>query len=457
LSKKPSIPKGTRDFNPEEVTRRNYIFNVIKETFSLFGFQPIETPSFENSETLMGKYGEEGDRLIFKILNSGDFLSKVNEKLYSEKDSIKITSKISEKALRYDLTVPFARYVVQHQNEITFPFKRYQIQPVWRADRPQKGRFREFFQCDADVVGSTSLWQEVEFVQLYDAVFNKLGLKDVAIKMNNRKILSGIAETIGAEDRLIDFTVALDKLDKIGEEGVKREMREKGISGEALQKLQPLFSFKGNNEEKLNSLKDLLRGSQMGMKGVKELEFITENIEVLGLQTASLNIDVTLARGLNYYTGAIFEVAAPAEVSMGSIGGGGRYDDLTGIFGLKEMSGVGISFGLDRIYLVLEELNLFPETVSQNSKALFINFGEKEALYAMKAITGLRNAGIKTELYPDATKMGKQMGYADKRNIPFTVLAGEKEMNAQSFTLKNMKSGDQSQVSFTELSQILSE
>jgi histidyl-tRNA synthetase len=457
LSKKPSIPKGTRDFNPEEVTRRNYIFNVIKETFSLYGFQPIETPSFENSETLMGKYGEEGDRLIFKILNSGDFLSKVDEDLYSEKDSNKITSKISEKALRYDLTVPFARYVVQHQNEITFPFKRYQIQPVWRADRPQKGRFREFFQCDADVVGSTSLWQEVEFVQLYDAVFTKLGLKGVTIKINNRKILSGIAETIGAEDKLIDFTVALDKLDKIGEEGVKKEMREKGISDEALQKLQPLFSFKGSNVEKLNSLKGLLDGSQLGMKGVTELEFITENIETLGLQTASLDIDVTLARGLNYYTGAIFEVAAPAEVSMGSIGGGGRYDDLTGIFGLKDMSGVGISFGLDRIYLVLEELNLFPKTVSQNSKALFINFGEMEALYAMKAITGLRNAGIKTELYPDATKMGKQMGYADKRNIPFTILAGEKEMNAQSFTLKNMKSGDQSQVSFPELRQILSE
>ena len=457
MSKKPSIPKGTRDFNPEEVTRRNYIFNVIKETFSLYGFQPIETPSFENSETLMGKYGEEGDRLIFKILNSGDFLSKVDEDLYSEKDSNKITSKISEKALRYDLTVPFARYVVQHQNEITFPFKRYQIQPVWRADRPQKGRFREFFQCDADVVGSTSLWQEVEFVQLYDAVFTKLGLKGVTIKINNRKILSGIAETIGAEDKLIDFTVALDKLDKIGEEGVKKEMREKGISDEALQKLQPLFSFKGSNVEKLNSLKGLLDGSQLGMKGVTELEFITENIETLGLQTASLDIDVTLARGLNYYTGAIFEVAAPAEVSMGSIGGGGRYDDLTGIFGLKDMSGVGISFGLDRIYLVLEELNLFPKTVSQNSKALFINFGEMEALYAMKAITGLRNAGIKTELYPDATKMGKQMGYADKRNIPFTILAGEKEMNAQSFTLKNMKSGDQSQVSFPELRQILSE
>tara|TARA_R110000823_G_scaffold227834_2_gene355141 strand:- start:102733 stop:104106 length:1374 start_codon:yes stop_codon:yes gene_type:complete len=457
LSKKPSIPKGTRDFNPEEVTRRNYIFNVIKETFSLYGFQPIETPSFENSETLMGKYGEEGDRLIFKILNSGDFLSKVDEDLYSEKDSNKITSKISEKALRYDLTVPFARYVVQHQNEITFPFKRYQIQPVWRADRPQKGRFREFFQCDADVVGSTSLWQEVEFVQLYDAVFTKLGLKGVTIKINNRKILCGIAETIGAEDKLIDFTVALDKLDKIGEEGVKKEMREKGISDEALQKLQPLFSFKGSNVEKLNSLKGLLDGSQLGMKGVTELEFITENIETLGLQTASLDIDVTLARGLNYYTGAIFEVSAPAEVNMGSIGGGGRYDDLTGIFGLKDMSGVGISFGLDRIYLVLEELNLFPKTVSENSKALFINFGNKEALYAMEAITNLRNAGIKAELYPDDTKMGKQMGYADKRNIPFTVLAGEKEMEAQQYTLKDMKSGAQSSVSYSELEKMLAQ
>ena len=390
-------------------------------------------------------------------MNSGDFLSKVDDKLYSEKDSNKITTKISEKALRYDLTVPFARYVVQHQNEITFPFKRYQIQPVWRADRPQKGRFREFFQCDADVVGSTSLWQEVEFVQLYDAVFSKLGLKGVTIKINNRKILSGIAETIGAEDKLIDFTVALDKLDKIGEEGVKKEMREKGISDEALQKLQPLFSFKGSNVEKLNSLKGLLDGSQLGMKGVTELEFITENIETLGLQTASLQIDVTLARGLNYYTGAIFEVAAPAEVSMGSIGGGGRYDDLTGIFGMPNISGVGISFGLDRIYLVLEELNLFPKTVSENSKALFINFGDKEALYAMEAITNLRNAGIKAELYPDDTKMGKQMGYADKRNIPFTVLAGEKEMEAQQYTLKDMKSGAQSSVSYSELEKMLAQ
>ena len=455
MSKKPSIPKGTRDFNPEEVSRRNYIFNTIKETFSLYGFQPIETPSFENSETLMGKYGEEGDRLIFKILNSGDYLSKVDDKLYSEKDSNKITSTISEKALRYDLTVPFARYVVQHQNEITFPFKRYQIQPVWRADRPQKGRFREFFQCDADVVGSTSLWQEVEFVQLYDAVFSKLNLKGVTIKINNRKILSGIAETIGAEDKLIDFTVALDKLDKIEEEGVKKEMREKGISEDALQKLQPLFSLNGTASEQLKKLKALLSNSKTGIQGVEELEFITDNIETLGLQTASLQIDVTLARGLNYYTGAIFEVSAPKEVNMGSIGGGGRYDDLTGIFGLKDMSGVGISFGLDRIYLVLEELNLFLETVSNNSKALFINFGEKEALYAMKAISKLRIAGIKAELYPDATKMGKQMGYADKRNIAFAILAGEKEMEAQSFTLKNMKSGEQTQMDFSELETFL--
>ena len=455
MSKKPSIPKGTRDFNPEEVSRRNYIFNAIKETFSLYGFQPIETPSFENSETLMGKYGEEGDRLIFKILNSGDYLSKVDKKLYSEKDSSKITSSISEKALRYDLTVPFARYVVQHQNEITFPFKRYQIQPVWRADRPQKGRFREFFQCDADVVGSTSLWQEVEFVQLYDAVFSKLGLKGVTIKINNRKILSGIAETIGAEDKLIDFTVALDKLDKIGEEGVKKEMREKGISEDALQKLQPLFSLSGTATEQLKKLKTLLNNSKIGLCGVEELEFITDNIETLGLQTASLQIDVTLARGLNYYTGAIFEVSAPVNVNMGSIGGGGRYDDLTGIFGLKDMSGIGISFGLDRIYLVLEELNLFPETVSENSKALFINFGEKEALYAMKAISKLRIAGVKAELYPDATKMGKQIGYADKRNIAFAILAGEKEMEAQSFTLKNMKSGEQTQMDFSELETFL--
>lgn len=448
---KPSIPKGTRDFNPEEVARRNYIFDAIKKNFALYGFQPIETPSFENSETLMGKYGEEGDRLIFKILNSGDYLLKVDDALYSEKDSNKITPKISEKTLRYDLTVPFARYVVQHQNEITFPFKRYQIQPVWRADRPQKGRFREFYQCDADVVGSKSLWQEVEFIQLYDAVFSELGLKGVTIKINNRKILAGIAETIGAEDKLIDFTVALDKLDKIGEEGVKKEMRDKGIPETALEKVQPLFSLKGSAVEQLQSLKDLLADSKIGIQGVEELEFISKTIETLGLRTSNFQIDVTLARGLNYYTGAIIEVSAPKEVKMGSIGGGGRYDDLTGIFGLKDMSGMGISFGLDRIYLVLEELNLFPETVSENSKALFLNFGDEESLYAMKAIKKLRLAGIAVELYPDATKMGKQMGYADKRDIQFTILAGDSEIQKQVFTLKNMKTGEQQSLDFEGL------
>lgn len=448
---KPSIPKGTRDFGPVEVSRRNYIFNIIKETFLLYGFQPIETPSFENSDTLMGKYGEEGDRLIFKILNSGDYLSKVDETLYAEKDSNKITPHISEKALRYDLTVPFARYVVQHQNEITFPFKRYQIQPVWRADRPQKGRFREFFQCDADVIGSTSLWQEVEFVQLYDAVFSKLGLKGVNIKINNRKVLSGIAQAIGAEDKLIDFTVALDKLDKIGEEGVKKEMRAKGISEEALERLQPLFSLSGSAAEQLEGLKNILGSSEIGKQGVDELDFIVSTIESLGLQSATLQIDVTLARGLNYYTGAIIEIEAPKGVNMGSIGGGGRYDDLTGIFGLKNMSGVGISFGLDRIYLVMEELKLFPETASEATRALFINFGDKEAMYAMQAITKLRLQGIKVELYPDSAKMGKQMGYADRRNIPFTVLAGESEMQKEIFTLKDMQSGDQKSLDFEAL------
>lgn len=451
MAQKPSIPKGTRDFSPEEVVKRNYIMDTIKSCFTTYGFQPIETPSFENSDTLMGKYGEEGDRLIFKILNSGDYLSKVEDGLYAEKDSLKITSSISEKALRYDLTVPFARYVVQHQNEITFPFKRYQMQPVWRADRPQKGRFREFYQCDADVVGSDSLWQEVELVQLYDAVFSKLGLKGTTIKMNNRKVLSGIAEVIGEADKLIDFTVALDKLDKIGEEGVKKEMREKGISESAIVKVQPLFTASGTASDKLNLLSDLLSSSKVGMKGVEELSFIVNSVETLGLESARLEIDVTLARGLNYYTGAIFEVSAPDGVAMGSIGGGGRYDDLTGIFGLKDMSGVGISFGLDRIYLVLEELNLFPETATANTKVLFINFGETEALYAMKAISKLRQRGISAELYPDSAKMGKQMGYSDKRNIPFTVLAGASEMEASEYTLKNMKSGEQASVDFETL------
>jgi len=353
MAQKPSIPKGTRDFSPTEVAQRNYIFSTIKEVFEVYGFQPIETPSFENSSTLMGKYGDEGDRLIFKILNSGDYLKKVDDNLLASKDSLKITSKISEKALRYDLTVPFARYVVQHQNEIEFPFKRYQMQPVWRADRPQKGRFREFYQCDADVVGSKGLLQEVEFVQLYDAVFSKLKLVGTTIKLNNRKILAGIAEIIGAKDKLIDFTVALDKLDKIGAEGVTKEMLSKGISEEAIQKVQPLFNFIGSNQDKLKQLAILLAESEEGLQGVKDLRFVVDNIETLGLESANLDLDVTLARGLNYYTGAIYEVSAPKGVAMGSIGGGGRYDDLTGIFGLKDVSGVGISFGLDRIYLML--------------------------------------------------------------------------------------------------------
>ena len=451
MAQKPSIPKGTRDFSSLEVSKRNYIMTVMRNSFKTYGYQPIETPSFEKSETLMGKYGEEGDRLIFKILNSGDYLKKADDKLLTEKNSLKLTSSISEKALRYDLTVPFARYVVQNQNDIIFPFKRYQIQPVWRADRPQKGRFREFYQCDADVVGSTSLWQEVELIQLYDDVFEQLNLAGVTIKLNNRKILSGIAEVIGAEDKLIDFTVALDKLDKIGKEGVKTEMLSKGISPEALDKLNPLFSLNGTTLEKLSELKKILSSSETGLKGIEELKFITNAFEILSLKSTKLEVDVTLARGLNYYTGAIFEVSPPEGVNMGSIGGGGRYDDLTGIFGLKNTSGVGISFGLDRIYLVLEELNIFPETVLATTKVLFINFGDKESLYAMQAISKLRENGIASELYPDQTKMGKQMGYADKRNIPFVILAGDKEIESQSYTLKSMLSGDQSNYTLDQL------
>lgn len=448
MAQKPSIPKGTRDFSPAEVSKRNYIISVMRSHFEKFGYQPIETPSFENSETLMGKYGEEGDRLIFKILNSGDYLDKVPTEELQNVNYKKLTGKISEKALRYDLTVPFARYVVQHQSEIEFPFKRYQIQPVWRADRPQKGRFREFYQCDADVVGSTSLWQEVELVQLYDSVFAELGLEGVTIKINNRKILSGIAEVIGASDKLIDFTVALDKLDKIGEEGVKKEMIEKGISESALVKVQPLFSFTGTISEKLEKLSGLLSTSEEGKKGIEELRFICDNVTKLGLQKANLDLDVTLARGLNYYTGAIFEVGAPKGVSMGSIGGGGRYDDLTGIFGLKNMSGVGISFGLDRIYLVLEELNLFPQTVTTSTQVMFLNFGESQAFEAMKAITILRSKNIKAEFYPDAAKIDKQFKHAERRNIPFVV----KEIKGDSFILKNLKSGEQSE---TDLAGIL--
>ena len=444
MASKASIPKGTRDFSPLEVSRRHYITSAIKKHFKTFGFQPIETPTFENSETLMGKYGDEGDRLIFKVLNSGDFLSKVNSDIYNSRDSLKLSPHISEKALKYDLTVPFARYVVQHQNEIDFPFKRYQIQSVFRADRPQKGRFREFLQCDADVIGSDSLWQEVEFIQLYDAVFSSLGLEGVIIKMNNRKILSGLAEVIEESDKLIDFTVALDKLDKIGEEGVKKEMLDKGISENALKNIQPIFSLEGDFSTKIKLLKSLLSNSEVGQKGIQELEFIEKALQSVPLKTAQLDLDVTLARGLNYYTGAIFEISAPKEVKMGSIGGGGRYDDLTGIFGLKnKMSGVGVSFGLDRIYLVLEELDLFPKAIEESTKVLFINFGEKEALYALKAVNALRTLFVAAELYPDAAKMKKQMTYADKRNIPFVVLAGDTEVQSAVYNLKDMKSGDQ--------------
>ncbi|MGG5506305.1 MULTISPECIES: histidine--tRNA ligase [unclassified Myroides] len=451
MAKKPGIPKGTRDFSSIEVARRQFIMQTIRHHFEHFGFHPIETPSFENLDTLMGKYGEEGDRLIFKILNSGDYLSKVDETLLADKNSLKLTTQISEKALRYDLTVPFARYVVMHQNELDFPFKRYQMQPVWRADRPQKGRFREFYQCDADVVGSKSLWQEVELVLLYDRVFTALGIKGVTIKLNNRKILAGIAEVIGASDKLIDFTVALDKLDKIGEEGVKNEMIEKGIDAVAIEKVQPLFNFTGSFEDKIKQLGQLLSASEQGTKGVEELAFVGREIDKIGLSTAELNLDVTLARGLNYYTGAIFEIGAPETVQMGSIGGGGRYDDLTGIFGLKEMSGVGISFGLDRIYLVMEELNLFPATVNASSKVMFLNLGEEEMSYAMKAVAQLRDAGVKTEVYPDKAKMGKQFQFADKKAIPFVVLAGSEEMQQQKFTVKNLTSGEQQIVSFEEL------
>ncbi len=450
MAQKPSIPKGTRDFSPTEVAKRNYIFNIIKSSFENFGFQPIETPSFENSVTLMGKYGDEGDRLIFKILNSGDYLRKVDGKLLNEKNSKAITSKISEKALRYDLTVPFARYVVQHQNDIVFPFKRYQMQPVWRADRPQKGRFREFYQCDADVVGSTSLVQEIEFVQLYDDVFTKLGVTDTVIKINNRKILSGIAEIIGAQDKLIDFTVALDKLDKIGVDGVTKEMLSKGITVQAIKKLAPLFSLEGTNKEKLELLKGMLQNSDEGTQGVKELQFVIENVAKLALQSSKIELDVTLARGLNYYTGAIFEVQTN-KVSIGSIGGGGRYDDLTGIFGLKDISGVGISFGLDRIYIVLEELGLFNIVELPKPTVVFLNFNEETQFLQLKAIKQLRKNGVKSELYPDVAQSNKQQKkqwkYVTNRAIKYVVM----KVDGNLFTIKNMDTNEQRECALEEL------
>jgi len=454
MAQKPSIPKGTRDFSAEQIAKRNFIIDTVKRQFERYGFAPIETPSFEKLSTLTGKYGEEGDRLIFKILNSGDFLNKVNDELLQSKDSKKITPKISEKALRYDLTVPFARYVVQHQNELSFPFKRYQIQPVWRADRPQKGRFREFYQCDADVVGSRSLWQDVEFALLYDAVFSELKVP-VTIKINNRKILSGLAELLEEKDKFTEFIVALDKLDKIGKEGVIKEMLSKGISEKSIENITPVFDFKGNNEEKIQLLKELLASSEEGQKGLEELEFVLDKLKQTGVQSAEIEFDITLARGLNYYTGSIYEVSAKG-VQMGSIGGGGRYDDLTGIFGLKNMSGIGISFGLDRIYLVMEELNLFQEVKVPVPEVLFINFGEAEALYSLKAVQELRKNGISAELYPDKAKMKKQMTYANKRGIPYVAMAGSDEMEKGIFTLKDMKNGTQEQIPLSAMIEKLS-
>ena len=452
---KPSIPKGTRDFSPNEVAKRNFIINTIKNAFTNFGFQPIETPSFENYDTLMGKYGEEGDRLIFKILNSGDFTQGVKSEDWEAKNAQRLTPQLSEKALRYDLTVPFARYVVQHQNELTFPFKRYQIQPVWRADRPQKGRFREFYQCDADVVGSHSLWQEIEFIQLYDCVFTALNLKGVTIKINNRKILSGFAEMIGEQDKLIDFTVALDKLDKIGKEGVIAEMLAKGIGAEAIEKVKPIFSLEGSFAEKLEVLKAMLASSETGLKGVEELSFVERQLKHLPLQTALIDLDVTLARGLNYYTGAIFEIAAPEGVQMGSIGGGGRYDDLTSIFGLKGVSGIGVSFGLDRIGLVMDELNLFPETINNGLEILCLNFGDAEALQCTQLLQQLRQQGKRAALYPDAAKIKKQMEYANKNQIPFVIIIGESELQNSTFVLKNMLSGTQEVYKTSEVNTIV--
>jgi histidyl-tRNA synthetase len=438
---KPSLAKGTRDFTAKEVSRRKYIINTLQKNFELFGFQPLETPSFENLSTLTGKYGEEGDRLIFKILNSGDYALKTNEEDWNNKNSQKLISQISEKALRYDLTVPFARFVAMNHGQLAFPFKRYQIQPVWRADRPQKGRFREFYQCDADVVGSTSLWQEVELLQLYFKSFKDLKLS-VSIHINNRKILSGLADYAGIANQLIDFTVALDKLDKIGKDGVTKEMLEKGISEEAISKLDFLFSQTNDALENLLNLKEKFVGNEIGLKGVEELEFVITNALALGIDSPNLVFDITLARGLDYYTGAIFEVKAD-EVAMGSIGGGGRYDNLTEVFGVKDIPGIGISFGLDRIYLVMEELNIFPEDSANNVKYLFANYGEAESIEALKLIAELRTKDISAELYPEASKLKKQFTYAEKKGIENLVFLGEQEIKDGNVTVKNLNSGEQ--------------
>ncbi|MCI6803357.1 MAG: histidine--tRNA ligase [Prevotellaceae bacterium] len=450
MAQKPSIPKGTRDFSPVEMAKRNYIFNSIKEVFALYGFQQIETPAMENLSTLMGKYGEEGDKLLFKILNSGDFLHGMTADEVANTSTLKLAAKFCEKGLRYDLTVPFARYVVQHREELALPFKRYQIQPVWRADRPQKGRYREFYQCDADVVGSDSLLYEVEIIQMIDAVFTKFGAR-VCIKVNNRKILSGIAEMIGQADKIVDITVAMDKLDKIGLAGVNAELAGAGVPAEAIEKLQPIIELRGTNEEKLATMKEVLKDSETGLKGVEELEWILHTLKVsAGVLKNEVELDLTLARGLNYYTGAIFEVKA-LDVEIGSITGGGRYDNLTGIFGMPGLSGVGFSFGADRIFDVLNQLNLYPKEAVETTKVLFVNFGEKEMQFCMGAAAQLRAAGVSVEIYPDSVKMKKQMSYANAKAIPFVAIVGETELAEGKVNVKNMMTGEQSLMTAEEM------
>lgn len=452
MANKPSIPKGTRDFGPEEMAKRNYIFDTIRQVYALYGFQQIETPAMETLHTLMGKYGEEGDKLLFKILNSGDYLKSVSDDELTERNTLKMQTKLCEKGLRYDLTVPFARYVVMHREELQLPFKRYQIQPVWRADRPQKGRYREFYQCDADVVGSDSLLNEVELMQIVDTVFSKFGVR-VQIKINNRKILTGIAEVIGEKDKIVDITVAIDKLDKIGLDNVNAELRENNISEGAIEKLQPVIKLEGTNEEKLAVIAELLKDSETGLKGVEETRFILDMLKTSGLKN-EIQLDLTLARGLNYYTGAIFEVKA-LDVQIGSITGGGRYDNLTGIFGMPGLSGVGVSFGADRIYDVLNALDLYPKESVQGTQLLFINFGEKETAYCMPIIAAARQAGIRAEMYPDNAKMKKQMSYANAKSIGFVALAGESEIEADKITLKDMATGNQQLVTAEEMMSLI--
>jgi histidyl-tRNA synthetase len=452
MAQKPSIPKGTRDFSPMEMAKRNYIFDTIKQVYQLYGFQQIETPAMETLGTLMGKYGEEGDKLLFKVLNSGDFLTKVSDEELQERNALHLAAKLCEKGLRYDLTVPFARYVVMHREELQLPFKRYQMQPVWRADRPQKGRYREFWQFDGDIVGSDSLLNEVELMQIVDTVFSRFGVR-VQIKINNRKILTGIAEVIGAAEKIVDITVAIDKLDKIGLDNVNQELREDGLSEQQIEKLQPIISLEGSNDEKLNTIADVLAASETGLKGVEETRTILDTLKKLGLKN-EIQLDLTLARGLNYYTGAIFEVKA-LDVQIGSITGGGRYDNLTGIFGMPGISGVGISFGVDRIFDVLNALDCYPKDAVNGTQLLFINFGEKETAYCLPAVAKAREAGIRTEIFPDSSKMKKQMSYANAKQIPFVVLAGENEMAEGKFTLKNMLTGNQQLVTTEELIDIV--